>query len=326
MECNELSSDSLQKEISLEQRGISSKKKKIQKEIAISKQKAIEARKKAKEIEKEYSNTSWIHFIKRRKLKKAREEAERELLYANHEAIMDMFGILGRIIEFVLLCFMIPVALIQNLRKWIKDSFSRRDEVYVNMCKNMGEIVEHASQKKQSYSFKNISICFIFLFICGFIYINDFRTEHNQTLAVYDEKISNLQAEFSGVIESQKKEIEELRTKILAQEKLVSENLNKNQNDSIMQSKEQDVLFQENNDGQELFSEKNDSPIDVLNTADDNPVLPDSFDNETVESDIQSMQSTDNNMENDIGKDESLDVVEMNSTENENIDSLSSAL
>ena len=45
MECNELSSDSLQKEISLEQRGISSKKKKIQKEIAISKQKAIEARK-----------------------------------------------------------------------------------------------------------------------------------------------------------------------------------------------------------------------------------------------------------------------------------------
>lgn len=150
-----------------------------------------------------------------------------------------------------------------------------------------------------------------------------FQAEHNQTLAVYDEKISNLQAELSGVIESQKKEIEVLRTKILAQEKLVSENLNKNQNDSIMQSKEQDILFQENNDGQELFSEKNDSLAGAMNLADNKPVLPDSFDNETAESDIQSMQNDDNNIENSIGEEKCSDVIEMNSTENENIDSLS---
>lgn len=151
----------------------------------------------------------------------------------------------------------------------------------------------------------------------------NFQAEHNQTLAVYDEKISNLQTDFNGAIEILKKEIEELRIKILDQEKLIFENLNKNQNNSTMQNKEQDVSPQENNDSQELLSEKTDPLADAMDTVDDKPVLSDSFDNETVESDIQSIQNDDNNIENSIGKDESTDVLEINSTENENIDPLS---
>ena len=151
----------------------------------------------------------------------------------------------------------------------------------------------------------------------------NFQAEHNQTLAVYDEKISNLQTDFNGAIEILKKEIEELRIKILDQEKLIFENLNKNQNNSTMQNKEQDVSPQENNDSQELLSEKTDPLADAMDTVDDKPVMSDSFDNETVESDIQSIQNDDNNIENSIGKDESTDVLEINSTENENIDPLS---
>lgn len=146
----------------------------------------------------------------------------------------------------------------------------------------------------------------------------NFQAEHNQALAVYDEKISNLQANFNGVIESQKKEIEALRTKILAQEKFVSENLNKNQNDSIIQNKEQEVLSQENNDGEELLSEKTDPLTDAMNTIGDKPILSDSFDNKTAESGIQSIQNTDNNIENSISNDKTPDVIEMNSTENIN--------
>ena len=146
----------------------------------------------------------------------------------------------------------------------------------------------------------------------------NFKAEHNQALAVYDEKISNLQANFNGVIESQKKEIEALRTKILAQEKFVSENLNKNQNDSIIQNKEQEVLSQENNDGEELLSEKTDPLTDAMNTIGDKPILSDSFDNKTAESGIQSIQNTDNNIENSISNDKTPDVIEMNSTENIN--------
>lgn len=193
----------------------------------------------------------------------------------------------------------------------MNQTFSERDEKEAEMknqfSEEIGTLNEVINEKNELIaSLKND--------------FENFQAEHNQTLAVYDEKILNLQADFNGVIESQKKEIEELRTKILDQEKLISENLNKNQNNSTMQNKEQDVSSQENNDGQELLSEKTDPLADAMDTVDDKPVLSDSFDNETVESDIQSIQNTDNNIENNISKDKTSDIVEMNSTENENID------
>ena len=193
----------------------------------------------------------------------------------------------------------------------MNQTFSERDEKEAEMknqfSEEIGTLNEVINEKNELIaSLKND--------------FENFQAEHNQTLAVYDEKILNLQADFNGVIESQKKEIEELRTKILDQEKLISENLNKNQNNSTMQNKEQDVSSQENNDGQELLSEKTDPLADAMDMVDDKPVLSDSFDNETVESDIQSIQNTDNNIENNISKDKTSDIVEMNSTENENID------
>lgn len=217
------------------------------------------------------------------------------------------------------------IAITSNLESKV---FTKMDKIQMEMNQTFSEKDEKEAEMKNQFSEEigtlNVAINERNELISSLK--NDFEnfcTEHNQTLTVYDEKISNLQADFNEVIESQKKEIEELRTKILAQEKLISENLNKNQNNSTMQNKEQDVSSQENNDGQELLSEKTDFLADAMNTLGDKPVLSDSFDNETVESDIQSIKNTDNNIENNISKDKTSDVVEMNSTENENIDSLS---
>lgn len=217
------------------------------------------------------------------------------------------------------------IAITSNLESKV---FTKMDKIQMEMNQTFSEKDEKEAEMKNQFSEEigtlNVAINERNELISSLKNdFENFRTEHNQTLTVYDEKISNLQADFNEVIESQKKEIEELRTKILAQEKLISENLNKNQNNSTMQNKEQDVSSQENNDGQELLSEKTDFLADAMNTLGDKPVLSDSFDNETVESDIQSIKNTDNNIENNISKDKTSDVVEMNSTENENIDSLS---
>lgn len=214
------------------------------------------------------------------------------------------------------------IAITSNLESKV---FTKMDKIQMEMNQTFSEKDEKEAEMKNQFSEEigtlNVAINARNELISSLKNdFENFRTEHNQTLTVYDEKISNLQADFNGVIESQKKEIEELRTKILDQEKLISENLNKNQNNSTMQNKEQDVSSQENNDGQELLSEKTDPLADAMDTVDDKPVLSDSFDNETVESDIQSIQNTDNNIENNISKDKTSDIVEMNSTENENID------
>lgn len=90
--------------------------------------------------------TNPLKIFTRHKLKKQRDLAERQLLYANSDAIISIFKILAYILELILFCFLIPMGLIQQQFKWVSEGFTQRDENFNHLVGAVGQIAEHVGR------------------------------------------------------------------------------------------------------------------------------------------------------------------------------------
>ena len=110
--------------------------------------------------------TNPLKIFTRHKLKKQRDSAERQLLYANSDAIISIFKILAYILELILFCFLIPMGLIQQQYKWVSEGFTQRDENFNHLVGAVGQIAEHVGgNSNRGSSGGSISKGFIRLFI-----------------------------------------------------------------------------------------------------------------------------------------------------------------
>ena len=113
-----------------------------------------------------YDQTNPLKIFTRHKLKKQRNLAERQLLYANSDAIISIFKILAYILELILLCFLIPMGLIQQLYNWVSEGFTQRDENFNHLVGAVGQIAKHVGgNSNRGSSGGSTSKGFIRLFI-----------------------------------------------------------------------------------------------------------------------------------------------------------------
>ena len=113
-----------------------------------------------------YDQTNPLKIFTRHKLKKQRDLAERQLQYANSDAIISIFKILYYMLELILFCFLIPMGLIQQQFKWVSEGFTQRDENFNHLVGAVGQIAEHVGGNSNRGSYGgSISKGFIRLFI-----------------------------------------------------------------------------------------------------------------------------------------------------------------
>lgn len=118
-----------------------------------------EARGKLEQARYDYESTSKWHFLKRKRLKQKYESANHDLVMANAEANIQIFKILGYTLELIVLCFFIPMDLIQRTGQWCAAGFEKRDAKMASMIRSLIPILNengHHGKKGKSKSKYNV--------------------------------------------------------------------------------------------------------------------------------------------------------------------------
>lgn len=74
-----------------------------------------------------YDDVPGWRIFKKRKMEKEYQRAMNDLAIANSDAIIQNFKIMGYIIELILLCFCLPMDLMQKTVQWVASGFEERD-------------------------------------------------------------------------------------------------------------------------------------------------------------------------------------------------------
>lgn len=128
---------------------------KIKEEIQSSYNALQEAKSDLEQARYDYNSTSKIRIFKKRRLKREYEEANRKLIVANAEANIQIFKILGYTLELIVLCFLIPMDLIQRTGQWCAAGFEKRDAKMTSMIRSLIPILNengHHGKKGKSKS------------------------------------------------------------------------------------------------------------------------------------------------------------------------------
>lgn len=128
---------------------------KIKEEIQSSYNALQEAKSDLEQARYDYNSTSKIRIFKKRRLKREYEEANRKLIVANAEANIQIFKILGYTLELIVLCFLIPMDLIQRTGQWCAAGFEKRDAKMASMIRSLIPILNengHHGKKGKSKS------------------------------------------------------------------------------------------------------------------------------------------------------------------------------
>jgi hypothetical protein len=104
-------------------------------EISTARDNAIKAR-------NDYNRISAIHFIKRHKQRKKLENAKLDIQIANSNVSITIMKIVRDSLEIILLCFALPMDLIQKMGQWVATGFSKRDEKLLNLTENVTKIAK----------------------------------------------------------------------------------------------------------------------------------------------------------------------------------------
>lgn len=101
----------------------------------------VEARNTAYDAEKTYESTGKIHFVKRSRQKKEMERAYRKLQVAQADSTASTLRIVRDVVGIVLLCFALPMDLIQKLGGWVVHGFKKRDEEIADLSDDVTNLI-----------------------------------------------------------------------------------------------------------------------------------------------------------------------------------------
>ena len=197
---------------------------KIKEEIQSSYNALQEAKRDLEQARYDYNSTSKIRIFKKRRLKREYEEANRKLIVANAEANIQIFKILGYTLELIVLCFLLPMDLIQRTKQWCRARFEKRDARMTSMIRSLIPILNengHHGKKGKSKSKYNILEGVLRILIAILIgggvlfgiyrlFIYDSTPEKENTPAV----ATKVDSSESGTINSLQKEIESLKASL----------------------------------------------------------------------------------------------------------------
>lgn len=104
-------------------------------------EKIIEAKNAAADAERIYASTGKIHFIKRHKQKQEMERAFRNLQLVQADSTASTLRIVRDVVGIVLLCFALPMDLIQKLGGWVVHGFKKRDEELADLSDDVTNLI-----------------------------------------------------------------------------------------------------------------------------------------------------------------------------------------
>lgn len=141
-------------------------------------------------INNEFEDTPWWRFIKKKKLKNELDKAERKLVLANSEAILQIFHILGYILELILLCFFIPMDLVQKTGQWVAQGFEDRDAKMVGLIGAISVLAKDKGTKRKMLCLRGILRIIIVLILITAISFGIYKfVSHRNTVETQNQEI-----------------------------------------------------------------------------------------------------------------------------------------